>query len=252
MRANIRRRWAPLAVAATVAVTGAAGALALSSRADAGPQPWDALPRSTAAFVAVDLDPSLHQKLQALRLAHALGGQETGDLRTAVTDALLGGTGWGVPASSAREWAGDRSAAGVAVGVAGSLVPTPLAALEVDDAPRRLRHRHHLPGRRRRPGRRGVPVAAVRRPRYCRRPRPPPPEPDRDRVGRHVRARRRRPPTRARPPSASSPTSPASAPAAATAASPRPPTSTAGPSRSTRPRPAGPSAAPPPPRPGRR
>ena len=128
-------RWLPLAVAGAVLVTATGiGALVLATSDADGPQPWQALPASAAGFVAVDLDPAVSQKLEALKIMKSATRSDK-DAKTVLNDALLGGTSYGVPSARLTKWAGNRAAAAVAVGVAGSLIPTVMSVLEVDDAP---------------------------------------------------------------------------------------------------------------------
>ncbi|GAA4353164.1 DUF3352 domain-containing protein [Angustibacter luteus] len=102
-----------------VALLGAGAAFAAAKLGGGGAQPDEAVPASAVAFVAVDLDPSSGQKIDALRFlrkfpkaADQIGKDD--DLRKALFDSLKDdGTVTGDWATDVEPWLGDR--AGVAV-----------------------------------------------------------------------------------------------------------------------------------------
>ncbi len=102
-----------------VAAVGAGVALAASQLGDGGAQPEEAVPASAVAFVAVDLDPSAGQKLDALRFTRKFPGAASrigsdDDLRRALFEALKQDDALtGDWATDVAPWLGQR--AGLAV-----------------------------------------------------------------------------------------------------------------------------------------
>jgi hypothetical protein len=102
-----------------VALLGAGAAFAAAKLGGGGAQPDEAVPSSAVAFLAVDLDPSSGQKIDALRFlrkfpkaADQIGKDD--DLRKALFDSLKDdGSVKGDWATDVEPWLGDR--AGVAV-----------------------------------------------------------------------------------------------------------------------------------------
>ena len=83
---------------------------------DTGNQPERHLPRTTAAVIKVDLDPSGPQKIEAARFLAKFpdsGVSRDSDLRKLVYD-RLSGSGAAVPSwEDVRDWIGDRAAVAV-------------------------------------------------------------------------------------------------------------------------------------------
>jgi hypothetical protein len=128
-----RRRGLVTMVAAGVAVAVAAGGgLAWAAfNGDTGNQPERHLPRTTAALVKVDLDPSGPQKIEAARFLSKFpdsGTSQDSDLRKVVYDRLSESGDRVPPWSEVRGWIGDR--AGVAM-VADA--DAPVVVLQVTD-----------------------------------------------------------------------------------------------------------------------
>ena len=128
-----RRRGLVAMVAAGVAVAVAAGGgLAWAAfNGDTGNQPERHLPRTTAALVKVDLDPSGPQKIEAARFLSKFpdsGTSQDSDLRKVVYDRLSESGDRVPPWSEVRDWIGDR--AGVAM-VADA--DAPVVVLQVTD-----------------------------------------------------------------------------------------------------------------------
>ena len=118
---------AALTAAATAACVLAAGTV--KDLTSEGPQPWSAMPGTTAAFVAVDADPSLSQKVEAVKLADIFGGGKGADPAQIATTALLGD----IPSSAVLPWAGPRAAAGVATATGSSLTSSAFRVVAVED-----------------------------------------------------------------------------------------------------------------------
>lgn len=125
-----RPRRRAVAVAGTVGIVGVVGggAWAWQMWAAQGPQPAEALPADTLAYVAVDLDPPGGQKVaayQVLRkfpsLEKELGLGSDDDLRKSLVESLAEDGGCDLPWGEVDEWAGDR----------GALAVVPLEQLEV-------------------------------------------------------------------------------------------------------------------------
>lgn len=102
-----------------------------------GPQPAEALPANTLAYVAIDLDPPGGQKVaayNALRripsLKKELGLDSKGDLRESLVGEVTAESGCDLDKEAITSWAGDRAA--VAVVPVGE--PEVLAVVEVGDA----------------------------------------------------------------------------------------------------------------------
>ncbi|HWJ11901.1 MAG TPA: hypothetical protein VNS46_21140 [Nocardioides sp.] len=135
--ARPRRRAAAVAGTVAVAAIVGGGAWAWHVWSAQGPQPAEALPASTLAYIGVDLDPAGGQKVaayDALRsvpsLEKELGLGSKDDLRESLVDTLAEDGGCDLPWSQIKEWAGDRAALAV-VPVDG---PEPVVALQVSDA----------------------------------------------------------------------------------------------------------------------
>lgn len=133
------------ALAAGGAVLGVAllagGGWALWSFLATGPQPAEALPDSTLAYAAIDLDPSGGQKIEALRtlkkfpaFEDEVGLDTDDDIREWVFDQFVDATGcddldYG---DDVEPWLGDRFA--VAAVDTGADQPTPIFVVQVGDA----------------------------------------------------------------------------------------------------------------------
>lgn len=120
---------------AVAAVIGG-GAWAWHAWSAQGPQPAEALPASTLAYLAVDLDPSGGQKVaayQALKkfpsLEKELGLGSKDDLRESLVDTLGSDGGCDLPWSEVKDWAGDRGA----LAVVPLDEPRPVVALQIAD-----------------------------------------------------------------------------------------------------------------------
>lgn len=105
-----------------------------------GPQPAEALPASTLAYLSVDLDPSAGQKLEAVKMlkkfpaiSDELHLGSKADLRRAVFDALQEDSNCADLDydTDIAPWLGDRAAAG-AVDLGGK-TPDPVVALQITD-----------------------------------------------------------------------------------------------------------------------
>jgi hypothetical protein len=101
-----------------------------------GPQPAEALPASTLAYVAVDLDPAAGQKLAALdflrkfpSLEKQVGVTDAGDLRKGAFDGLEADLGCGLTYADVEPWVGERFAFAM-VDQGG---PKPVVVLQVAD-----------------------------------------------------------------------------------------------------------------------
>ncbi|MFC7502900.1 hypothetical protein ACFQRR_12635, partial [Nocardioides sp. GCM10030258] len=115
-----RRRAAAVAGVVGVGSVIGVGAWALQVWAAQGPQPAEALPSNTLAYIAVDLDPPGGQKVaafNALRKFPALkeeldlDGQD--DLRRSIVDEATTGSGCDVDFDDVEKWAGERAALAV-------------------------------------------------------------------------------------------------------------------------------------------
>lgn len=128
-----------LAVVGAVAVVGVAGASwAAWSFFSTGPQPAEALPGSTLAYVSVDLDPSGGQKIEALRTLRKfpafqehVGLDTDDDIREWIFDRVQGDCDGLDYADDVEPWLGDRFGL-AAVQVDGDR-PAPVFVLQVSD-----------------------------------------------------------------------------------------------------------------------
>lgn len=126
-------------VAGALAVAGA-GTWAAMALLGSGPQPAEALPAGTLAYLSVDLDPSATQKIEAVRmlkkfpaLDDRLGLDTSDDLRRAIYDWVQGDAGCaGLDYGRDIEpWLGARAA--VAAVDTGGDTPSPVVVLAVSD-----------------------------------------------------------------------------------------------------------------------
>lgn len=115
-----RRRAAAIAGAVGVAAIAGGGAWAWQLWAAQGPQPAEALPADTLAYVAVDLDPPGGQKVAAYQvlkkfpsLERELGLGSEDDLRKSLVESLAEDGGCDLPWGEVDDWAGDRGALAV-------------------------------------------------------------------------------------------------------------------------------------------
>ncbi|MBJ7356321.1 DUF3352 domain-containing protein, partial [Nocardioides sp.] len=117
------------------------GAWAAVSFLATGPQPAEALPASTLAYLSVDLDPSGGQKIEALRTLNKfpafedeVGIDTDDDIRKAIFDEIQGELDCaGLDFEDDVEpWLGDRAA--VAAVDSGGETPDPVFVLQVKDA----------------------------------------------------------------------------------------------------------------------
>lgn len=134
-----RRRAAAVAGTVGVAAIVGGGAWAWQLWAAQGPQPAEALPADTLAYVAVDLDPPGGQKVaayQALKkfpsLAKELGLGSQDDLRKSLVESIAEDGGCDLPWGEVEDWAGDRGA----IAVVPVDQPEPVVALQVADPDR--------------------------------------------------------------------------------------------------------------------
>ncbi len=131
-----RRRAAAIAGIVGVAAVVGGGAWAWQVWAAQGPQPAEALPADTLAYVAVDLDPPGGQKVaayQALKripsLAKELGIGSQDDLRKSLVESIAEDGGCDLPWREVKDWAGDRGA----LAVVPLEEPALVVALQVSD-----------------------------------------------------------------------------------------------------------------------
>ncbi len=116
-----------------------AGAWAAMSFFQQGPQPAEALPASTIAYVSVDLDPSGGQKIDAFRTLNKfpafkdkVGIHSTDDVRRKIGDAIIKSTGCDLGYDADIDpWLGDR-AAFAAVDL-GDATPAAVVVVQVKD-----------------------------------------------------------------------------------------------------------------------
>lgn len=115
-----RRRAAAVAGIVAVASVIGVGAWAWQFWSAQGPQPAEALPADTLAYVAVDLAPPGGQKVAAydalrkfpaLKKELELGSQD--DLRTSLVDEVIRDSGCDTDVDAITSWAGDRAALAV-------------------------------------------------------------------------------------------------------------------------------------------
>lgn len=131
--------------ALVLAGLGVGGVFAWRAFSNAGPQPAEALPASTVAYVSLDLDPSGKQKLAALDtlgkfpgLREDLGLDSDSDLRQAAFEAAQ--SAGLCPdldfADDVEPWLGDRFGVAAIAGVPGATTdfPTIAAVVQVDDS----------------------------------------------------------------------------------------------------------------------
>jgi hypothetical protein len=136
---GVRRGLLVGAGVAALAVVGV-GAWAAVSFFGTGPQPAEALPAGTLAYVSVDLDPSGGQKIEALRTLNKfpafedeIGIDTDDDIRKAIFDQVDSGLGCdGLDYEDDIEpWLGDRAA--VAAVDTGGEQPDPVFVIQVKD-----------------------------------------------------------------------------------------------------------------------
>lgn len=117
------------------------GAWAAVSFLATGPQPAEALPGDTLAYLSVDLDPSGGQKIEALRTLNKfpafedeVGIDTDDDIRKAIFDEIEGDLDCGGLdyADDIEPWLGDRAA--VAAVDTGDEQPSPVFVVQVKDA----------------------------------------------------------------------------------------------------------------------
>lgn len=115
-----RRRAAAVAGTVGVAAIVGGGAWAWQQWAAQGPQPAEALPANTLAYVAVDLDPPGGQKVAAYQvlkrfpsLEKELGLGSEDDLRKSLVETIAEDGGCDLPWGEVDDWAGDRGALAV-------------------------------------------------------------------------------------------------------------------------------------------
>lgn len=132
-----RRRAAAVAGTVAVAAIAGGGAWAWQLWAAQGPQPAEALPADTLAYVAVDLDPPGGQKVAAYQvlkkfpsLEKELGLGSEDDLRKSLVETIAEDGGCDLPWGEVKDWAGDRGALAVVVPVDR---PEIVVALQVSD-----------------------------------------------------------------------------------------------------------------------
>ena len=132
-----RAVWAVAAVVAAVALLGAGGWAAWSFFST-GPQPAEALPASTLAYVSVDLDPSGGQKIEALRTLRKfpefedeIGLDTDDDVRRWIVEEGLGCDAVDYD-TDVEPWLGNRVA--LAAVDTGSDEPVPVVVLQQSDA----------------------------------------------------------------------------------------------------------------------
>lgn len=115
-----RRRAAAVAGVVGIGAVVGGGACAWQFWSSQGPQPAEALPASTLAYVAVDLAPTGGQKLAAfetlrkfpsLKKELGLGSQD--DLRRSILDEVASGSDCDIKADDIESWAGERAALAV-------------------------------------------------------------------------------------------------------------------------------------------
>lgn len=135
-----RRRVAAVAGTVGVAAIVGGGAWAWQLWAAQGPQPAEALPADTLAYVAVDLDPPGGQKLaayQALKkipaLEEELGLGSEEDLRRSLVESLAEDGGCDLPWREVEGWAGERGALAVVPVDGPDDLPAIVVALQVAD-----------------------------------------------------------------------------------------------------------------------
>lgn len=131
-----RRRAAAIAGAVGVAAIAGGGTWAWQLWAAQGPQPAEALPADTLAYVAVDLDPPGGQKVAAYQvlkkfpsLEKELGLGSEDDLRKSLVESLAEDGGCDLPWGEVDDWAGDRAA----LAVVAMDEPKVVVALQVAD-----------------------------------------------------------------------------------------------------------------------
>lgn len=128
-----------LVVVGAVAAVGVAGASwAAWSFFSTGPQPAEALPGSTIAYVSVDLDPSGGQKIEALRTLRKfpafeehVGLDTDDDIREWIYDRIQGECDDLDYTDDIEPWLGDRF--GLAAVDVGAADPAPVFVLQVSD-----------------------------------------------------------------------------------------------------------------------
>jgi hypothetical protein len=116
-----------------------AGAWAALSFFQQGPQPAEALPSSTIAYVGIDLDPSGGQKIDAFRTLNKfpafkdkVGIHSTDDVRRKIGEAIISATGCDLTYDADIDpWLGDRAA--LAAVDLGDPTPAPVVVVQVKD-----------------------------------------------------------------------------------------------------------------------
>lgn len=131
-----RRRRTALAAAGVVGVAAVVGGGVWVGQAflARGPQPAEALPASTLAYAAVDLDPSGSQKLEAadfLGEFPSLGTGKSGDLRERFFNLAMSDLTCDLGFKDVEPWVGSRAA----IAVVGYDKPEFVTVLEVTDGP---------------------------------------------------------------------------------------------------------------------
>jgi hypothetical protein len=142
VRARGHRKWLAAGIGIViVAGLGAGVAYAAGALRGGGEQPDAVIPSTAVAYAAVDLDPSLGQKVDALRFLRKFPSAKaslgsTDDFRQYFFDELAKGN----PLSAlsydkdVRPWIGNRFAVAVVPGTSTSPVPNALVVIQVSDA----------------------------------------------------------------------------------------------------------------------
>lgn len=132
------RRQVATVVAAAVGVGAvAAGVWAWQAWASQGPQPAEALPGNTLAYVALDLEPPGQQKVAAYNtlrkfpsIRKDLGLGSADDLTKSVVEEVASGSDCDLDYSDVQNWVGDR----VAFAVVAQRRPEAVVVVQVEDA----------------------------------------------------------------------------------------------------------------------
>lgn len=132
-----RRQVAAIVIAAVSVGAVAAGVWAWQAWASQGPQPAEALPGTTLAYVALDLEPPGQQKLAAYNtlrkfpsIRKDLGLDSADDLSKSVVEELASEGDCDLDRGDVKGWAGDR----VAFAVVEHQGPEPVVVVQVADA----------------------------------------------------------------------------------------------------------------------
>lgn len=135
------RTWLAAGLAAVLVVAVGGGAWAFNALRSKGPQPEQALPADTVAYVRVDLDPAADQKLAALQFlkkfpeAEKKLGDEDEDLRKSLWEAIASDDSDLKDVDYATDiepWLGNRAGL-AAVPVDGEKESEPVAVIQVTD-----------------------------------------------------------------------------------------------------------------------